>query len=61
MTYLRAIKLALLLQKERKCKMDCFTSTICVEDEFIPIMDHLEISNQNRYTSAVHIKITTNC
>jgi hypothetical protein len=57
--YLRAIKLGLKLEKELNCKLDCFTSTICVEDELIPLSDQLEISTRQRCVSVIHIKISS--
>lgn len=56
----RAINLALKMEEKKKCTVNCFTSTIVLEDDLIPLMDHLDISFQHRHLSAVHIKITPN-
>ena len=56
-----AIHLALKLQKAKSCTVNCLTSSILMEDDLIPLMDHLDVSFQHRHLSAVHIKITFNC
>ena len=55
-----AINLALKLKKAKECKLNCLTSSIELEDDLIPLMDHLDVSFQHRHLSAVHIKITFN-
>ena len=54
----RAINLALKLQRLKNCKLNCYTSTIQLEDDLVPLVDHLEINFQHRNMSAIHIKIT---
>lgn len=57
----RAINLALRLKKESHCQeLSCFTSTIALEDDLIPLVDHLELSVQHRYISAVYLKLKNN-
>jgi len=55
-----AINLALKLKKTKECTINCLTSSIELEDDLIPLMDHLDVTFQHRYLSAVHIKITFN-
>lgn len=55
----RAVNLALKLKKERTyLDMNCYTSSIEMEDDLIPLMDNLDISVQHRFISAIHIKIS---
>lgn len=55
----RAINLSLRLQKEQPyLELSCFTSSIELEDDLIPLVDNLDISVQQRFISAVHIKIS---
>lgn len=57
--FYRAINLSLKLQKEKPhLIVNCYTSTIILEDDLIPLVDFLDISVQHRHISAVHIKIT---
>ena len=53
-----AINLALKLKKIKECSINCLTSTIELEDDLIPLMDHLDVSFQHRNLSAIHIKVT---
>ncbi len=57
---LRAINLSLRLQENNKCLVECFTANILLEDDLMPILDHLEIGQQHRNISSVHIKIHLN-
>jgi len=56
-----AINLALKLKKFKDCTISCLTSSIELEDDLIPLMDHLDVTFQHRNLSAVHIKIIFNC
>ena len=54
----RAINLALSLQSKRpNLVVNCYTATMVLEDDLIPLMDHLEVTFQHRHLSAIHIKI----
>ena len=44
---LSAINLALKIQESKKCEMKCLTLTIVLEDDLMPLVDHLDISYQH--------------
>lgn len=54
---LRAICLALQLQTKTECFLSTCTSTIELEDDLIPLFDDLNLTNQYRNVSSIHIKL----